>query len=45
MLTQIMLKGDKMIQPKRPSEEPDFEDFFDRFLSEFTDKMETFKEK
>ena len=30
---------------KKPSEEKDFSDFFDRFFTDCTDKMMDFKEK
>ncbi len=34
-----------MIERRRPSEENDFGDFFDRFSTDYTDKMAEFKEK
>ena len=34
-----------MIKRRKPSEERDFEDFFERFLTDYTDKMTDFGEK
>ena len=34
-----------MIKRMNPSEEKDFEDFFERFLMDYTDKMAEFGEK
>ena len=34
-----------MIKRKKPSEENDLEDFFNRCLTDYTDKMAEFREK
>ena len=34
-----------MIRRRKPSEEEDFGDFFDRFLTDYTDRMSEFSDK